>query len=876
MGAAVRELFCELADVPLEERQRIFAEREIPADLRSELECLLGFDLKPGQSLTRRVSKAIDGALTVGRASSNHRCGPYRLGPLLGAGGMGAVYLAERTDGEIEQKVAVKLLRADQDRPAWRERFLRERQLLAYLNHPSIARLLDAGHTKDGRPFLVMEYVKGVSIDQYADSIDLPARLRLFLSVCEGVSYAHCHSIVHRDLKPSNILVDSSGHPKLLDFGIAKLVDATTEQTRTVERLLTPDYASPEQRRGDAQTTATDIYSLGAVLYRLLTGRAPRQEGAAGGEGSLRLLNRELPRDLICILRKALRSEPSERYESVDAFAGDIRAFLDERPVKARCGNAWYLTRRFLRRYRIVAMATAITTSSIVVGLNAANHQRRIADTRLVEVRRLANQVLALGEIADNAHNTGAMTEIITVAKKHLEPLIAEAHTDRNLTLEVVEALTMLARAQGVHITAGAQERAHAAESLRKANALLQPVLSLEPFHRKALLLAAKVSQERMILSESSGRKDAVAEEGRNATAYLETLLSLGPLSERERQTVAEIFYDAALTSKNLHHLEDGIRYAQRSIEISRSLPQPELRQSMALSMLADLLRLSGDLDAALRAIREARASLSKATFASDKERRASWARVSGREGKILGLAEGVSLNRPAEAVVFFQKAFNLVEEWTRNDRGDTWSRLLFTSVGRELGDALRPRNPKRALAIYDHALLRLGEVKDNPEARRGEAELLAASSKALRSLGRFAEARERIDAALRLLGNTKDYPSEAVSVYSPAYETLRALGDHLQEAEKNPEEALKVYEDLLHKVNASQPDMENDLAHALAVSEIYGSLATLYYGSGNHEQGAVFGNLRRELWRRWDHKLPGNAFVQRQIAVARAGFSRL
>jgi len=196
------------------------------------------------------VSQASEEALTSDNAGELSYCGPYRLVRLLGSGGMGAVYLGERTDGEIQQQVAVKLLRAGADRPAWRDRFLRERQLLADLNHPSIARLLDAGHTSDGRPYLVMEYVDGVPIDTYAADLDLRQQLLLFLRVCDGVSHAHRHLIIHRDVKPSNILVDASGQPKLLDFGIAKLLTTAEDLTQTVERLLTPYYASPEQLRG--------------------------------------------------------------------------------------------------------------------------------------------------------------------------------------------------------------------------------------------------------------------------------------------------------------------------------------------------------------------------------------------------------------------------------------------------------------------------------------------------------------------------------------------------------------------------------------------------------------------------------------------------
>jgi serine/threonine protein kinase len=259
MRATVRELFHELADVSRAERERIFSERGIEGELRAEVESLLSHDVTNAESLTRCVSGVAQEALCSHNSAFVRSCGPYRLVQLLGSGGMGTVYLAERRDGEIEQKVAIKLLRADADRPAWRDRFLRERQLLAYLNHSSIARLLDAGHTEDGRPYLVMEHVQGVAIDEYAAPLDLRARLNLFLLVCEGVSHAHRHLIIHRDLKPSNILVDAFGHPKLLDFGIAKLLDETTDETRTGERLLTPNYASPEQLRGEIQSTTTDI-----------------------------------------------------------------------------------------------------------------------------------------------------------------------------------------------------------------------------------------------------------------------------------------------------------------------------------------------------------------------------------------------------------------------------------------------------------------------------------------------------------------------------------------------------------------------------------------------------------------------------------------
>src|SRR5438477_9551067 len=256
-------LFHELADLSPVQRENYFRERQVPAGLRAEVVELLRFDSASHASLTGYVAVSAKEVLNEAlRSEENRRCGPYRLLSVLGQGGMGAVYLAERVDGEVEQQVAVKILRYGSEEPAFLERFLRERQILATLSHPGIARLLDAGRTENARPYLAMDYIDGTPIDAYADGVDLRGKLGLFLRVCDAVSYAHRNLIIHRDLKPSNILVDTSGEPKLLDFGIAKILDEAVDQTRTQERLLTPEYASPEQVQGTAQSAASDIYSL--------------------------------------------------------------------------------------------------------------------------------------------------------------------------------------------------------------------------------------------------------------------------------------------------------------------------------------------------------------------------------------------------------------------------------------------------------------------------------------------------------------------------------------------------------------------------------------------------------------------------------------
>jgi serine/threonine-protein kinase len=337
--------------------------------------------------------------------------GPYRIHRLIGSGGMGVVYLVDRADDEYEQKAALKLLHRGMTSPTYTRRFRTERQILAVLEHPNIARLLDGGTTEDGRPFLVMEYVEGSPIDEYCDEhlLDLGERIELFLDVCSAVSFAHRNLVVHRDIKPSNILVNADGSPKLLDFGIAKLLDASAipgggEQTRTGFRPMSPPYASPEQFRGGAITTGSDVYSLGVVLYKLLTGALPRHfddHTPAGIEKSLRrepvtpsatvrringippVPHRRLRGDLDAIVLKALREEPERRYASVAELVGDLRRYLKRLPVSARQGSFGYRASRFLRRNALAVAASALV-STIAIGSAVTLYQqnRRITYQR--------------------------------------------------------------------------------------------------------------------------------------------------------------------------------------------------------------------------------------------------------------------------------------------------------------------------------------------------------------------------------------------------------------------------------------------------------------------------------------------------------------
>ncbi|HEX9893441.1 MAG TPA: serine/threonine-protein kinase [Gemmatimonadales bacterium] len=360
-------------------------------------------------------------------AAAPEQVGAYRLLRQIGTGGMGQVFLAERADGQFEQRTAVKLLKRGMDSDAVLTRFLRERQILAGLDHPHIARLLDGGVADDGRPFFVMELVDGQPITRYCDDRRLTTdqRLALVRTVCLAVEYAHRNLVVHRDLKPSNILVTAEGEPKLLDFGIAKLLSAAegdapaTTLTRAGGQLLTPEYAAPEQFRGGPVTTSTDVYSLGAVLYELLTGERPFPgSGIEDRLGQVELepppmssrvsgpeRRRRLAGDLDVIVAKALRASPERRYPSMEGLREDLRRHQERLPVMARPDTLGYRASRFIRRHRAAVVSAAVIAVLVLLfGLTAtlqAVRIRRQSDELAAERDRARREATAAQEVSD-------------------------------------------------------------------------------------------------------------------------------------------------------------------------------------------------------------------------------------------------------------------------------------------------------------------------------------------------------------------------------------------------------------------------------------------------------------------------------------------
>lgn len=380
--------------------------------LREEIESLLAFSGESADSLIRPVEAVAQG---FSLRDTGQELGPYRLIRLLGDGGMGQVYLAERADNLYEQKVAVKLVHSGlKQTGAMLLRFAAERRILANLNHPNVARLLDAGVTQNGVPYIVMEYIDGMHIDAYCRKHGLGQRqtAELFLHVCGAVEYAHRNLVIHRDIKPANIVVDASGVPKLLDFGIAKLLDTENANaiTRVTERIMTPEYASPEQVRGEQVTTATDVYALGVLLFELLTGERPFHLDHKSPLDAIRVICDQAPpapsmagrtktdahrtpsaridRDLDNIVLMAMRKEPTRRYASVSALSGDLRAWLSGYPVQARTDRWSYRSQKFIRRHKLALAGAGLFLLALIgFSIGAVELARRADRARLTAER---------------------------------------------------------------------------------------------------------------------------------------------------------------------------------------------------------------------------------------------------------------------------------------------------------------------------------------------------------------------------------------------------------------------------------------------------------------------------------------------------------
>jgi tetratricopeptide (TPR) repeat protein len=490
------------------------------------------------EKLSARLTEA---RVDAGETGAGRYVGPYQVDRLLGRGGMGAVYLAHRADGEFRQQVAIKLIDFPLATDLFRDRFRMERQILAGLTHPYIARLLDGGVSSDGELYLAMEYVEGVSIVRFCkeNQLSLRSRLLLFKKVCEAVQYAHQNLVIHRDLKPDNILVAADGTPRLLDFGTAKLLTplpSNSEFTLLGLQSFTPQYASPEQVMGRPITTASDIYSLGMLLYLMVADVPPYEMKDFTTESMMRLICTDDPpkpsavavsaeppdADLDAIVLKALRKEPQERYIGADQFGADVQAWLDRRPVLARRGTLRYRAGKFAHRNKLALVAAALLLATVLAGLvgvlwqwRAANLERRRVEARSEDLRQLSDSLLSeIDEaVKELPGSTPVQQLIVQRVLERLDHMAKDAAGDKVTQLDLVGAYTRLGNLQGNPYAQNIGDAKGALVSLDKAIGIARALQSANPKDASVLgaLAMAEKARSNVLFGISRTQESIVA-----------------------------------------------------------------------------------------------------------------------------------------------------------------------------------------------------------------------------------------------------------------------------------------------------------------------------------------------------------------------------
>ena len=474
------------------------------------------------------------------------RLGAYTIVREIGRGGMGIVYLAERSDEQFRKQVAVKIVGSVAASPEFARRFRTERQILARLEHPNIARLLDAGATRDGVRYIVMEYVDGVRLDAYCHDRRLPEaeRLSLFRQICSAVQLAHRHMIVHRDIKPGNILVAGDGVPKLLDFGIAKILDLADERRDvTAVRAMTPEFASPELASGQPVTTATDIYSLGVVLRKLLAADSPEKQAAPDA-------------DLKAIIARATQPAPDERYASADELSADIGRHLDGLPVLARARSARYIVGKFVRRHRLaVAVAVAVFLAAVggVVAIvretQIARQERAKAQFRFEQVRKLARSMMyeLHDAIVGLPGSTPVRALLVQRSLEYLDSLAKEGTGDDGLQKELADAYRRIAAVQGKIGASNLGDQAGALASFTKAIAILRGLNTRHPGEVPVVTDLTFILGDTSTILLARGRKEEALGAAREAVRFAEALNGGHPDDEAVRSALGAAYFNLAL-----------------------------------------------------------------------------------------------------------------------------------------------------------------------------------------------------------------------------------------------------------------------------------------------------------------------------------------
>jgi tetratricopeptide (TPR) repeat protein/tRNA A-37 threonylcarbamoyl transferase component Bud32 len=678
------------------------------SELRTAVESLLAMESKADQFDTALLPGA---ALWAdGTAQAPSLIGPYTLLREIGRGGMGVVYLADRADGEYRKRVAIKLITSTRRDLQLDQRFRRERQILAQLEHSGIARLLDGGATESGQPYFVMEYVEGPPLLTWCEEhhLALDRRLALFLSVCDAVAYAHQKLIVHRDLKPGNILVTPAGEPKLLDFGLARVLDseADVDITQAGPALMTVAYASPEQIRGERLTVASDVYSLGVILYELLTAHRPYRTENASFTEMVRVtceqepvppsqFRRDLSGDLETILLKALSKDPRLRYPTVDEFAADIRRHLDGQPIQARPATFSYRAGKFLRRHRVAVPAAALAAALILAFAGLSWFEARRAQRRFNDVQKIAHSVMfeLHDAIANLPGSTAARELLVRRALEYLEDLSRESSGDPRLAREIALGYSRIGDVQGRIGSSNLGQTPAALESYRKAEAILAGLIARSP---------ADDSLLRDYLGVSDGLVHSLADTGdsKGALALSEKNLAMASAAARAHPNDPKalgILMAAKSTAADFLNgeskFEESIPLRQNILDLQRRIVELKPGDARARANLALAHKKLGAVYGVVTRYEQGRAEYEQARVIDEE-----YLKTVGGARAQLDLSYDYSdlgwvtmrLNDLPGALAFYRKALDLRQSAAAADPNDNRARVAVASSTERIGGLLQ------------------------------------------------------------------------------------------------------------------------------------------------------------------------------------------
>ena len=826
--------------------------------------------------------------------ADGRRIGAYRLNHVLGRGGMGIVYVAERADEHYRKRVAIKLMPQGLETPEMIRRFLNERQILANLEHPNIARLLDGGLTDEGYPYLVMEYIEGEPIDEYCERLDLPIRqrLELMMTVCAAVQHAHQNMVIHRDLKPNNILVTTGGEVRLLDFGVAKLADpelSSEESSRTLMQPRTPGYASPEQEANRAVSTASDVYSLGVILYRLLTEQMPLEVSAAVSAetgsprrdqtpvlpsvaASDRLAResrlaaglrasfiRRIRGDLDNIVLKALEFEPENRYPTPAHLAEDIRRHLRGLPVSATNASPLYRLRKFVSRYRIGVATGLVTSVAVALAVAGIVWQARKATQEAHRARQVSEVITGLFTDANPYSGQGRELSVVELLDRGLERLRNDLEGDSEMKSDLTEVIARAYSGQGLY---------EKAEELHRQNLEARTVLFGPSDVRTAVsatnLAAALLNQGSYDAAEPllddaievlQSQEGAATEELSDALMYMGNLKAMtGKYADSARHHERSISLRRSLSTKevfgvavelsnlstaveHLGQVERGVDLLREALEIADSTVGEDHPSTAAIrNKLAVRLHAQGDYDDSEKLYRDS-LEIQRRKLGEDHPAVADAALNLGKllldKGDYPGaeplIEQAVALSRQSfgeEHISRIAAEMNQASLWRETGRNDDADRLYRSGLSRLL----------RVVSPQDYAIGRMYSLMAMNDQARGD----------------LMSARRRYEAALeiqRVASYRKLHLAESLV-------GLAAVSSDLGEpvaAEDWARKALEIYETLMPEGNWQLAEARVELGAALWLQGRNDEAAKLIYdGYRTLESVRVEGDRRLERARRF------------------------